>query len=115
MSDINTTESRELFAKTTQGEWSSRRDEDLVYDDDDEDSFQSEIGDGVNVDGTAVCVAWCERENAKWIAFAHNNWPAIFDTIERQAREIERLTALVSEIEANQAAEYDSLNGTIGS
>jgi hypothetical protein len=48
-----------------------------------EDEFQIEIGDGVQVQSTACCVASCDRATAEFVAEAFNALPALL----RAARE----------------------------
>lgn len=75
-----------LHAKATSGEWASRR-EGSGYEH--EDEFLSEIGDGVQVSGTAICVAWSERVDSEFIAASHNAMPALLAEL-RLLREFER-------------------------
>jgi len=79
------TEARELFAKTTQGEYISRHRGSEHYE---EEEFAAEIGDGVQIEGTAFCVAWCERGDAEFFSYAHNHWQEMLGTIERQRAEL---------------------------
>lgn len=46
-------------------------------------------------------------------AFAHTHWPAIFDTIDRQAKEIERLTRMVNAVHLPEFgdARFDAIDG----
>lgn len=76
MSNINTTEARELFTKTTQGEWARESVFFLIK----EGSFRYQ-----------------REEDAEWIAYSHNNYQAMLNTIERQAKEIERQRAELGE------------------
>lgn len=68
MSDINITEARELFERTTQGKWKSRKFEDYQND----------------------TVVEPEMTFADWVfcCYAHNNWQAMLETIERQRSEL---------------------------
>lgn len=65
---INTTEARELHAKTTQGEWKARR-------------FAG-VADETRVAPEMSFADW------QFCCHAHNHFPAILDTIERQQAEL---------------------------
>ena len=109
---INISEARELFTKTTQGEWVPRRDMSHEYGDDEEEDFLSEIADGVQVDGTAVCVAWCERDDSIWVAKAHNDYPAMLDELENHRRW--KTAAMAALTQWDDAWEAACKPGTLG-
>lgn len=99
MSDINTTDARELFAKTTQGEYC------VVFTDDDKSMNAVYVGtvnrgsshdNQKGMDGRRGG----EVENAEWIAYAHNNWQAMLDTIERQRAELGEYWRAACDIES---------------
>lgn len=80
MSDINITEARELFERTTQGKWKSRKFEDYQND----------------------TVVEPEMTFADWVfcCYAHNNWQAMLETIERQRAELGEYWRAACEIES---------------
>ncbi len=73
MSDINTTEARELFERTTQGKWEIFNNYFLI----DEDG--AIVLDAYDTDN-GVDQAYHDLLFAR---FAHNNWQEMLDTIER--------------------------------
>lgn len=105
--DINTTEARELFEKTTQGDYyvvftDDKKSMNAVYVGtvDRGSSHDNQKGMDGRRGGEIVAATLVQHpidighesdrwdENAEWIAYAHNNWQAMLDTIDRQRAEL---------------------------